>query len=641
MTFSVKALIGVTDRISRPLEQMNRQIRATLAPIERLRRQRVDLSRSLGLDRLSRSFGALRSQVSGLLLPLGVGGGGVMFGLGQFSRGIIDASAQMEKFGAMLTSITGSAEGAQTALAWIRDFATETPLQITEVTDAFVRLKTFGLDPTDGTMKALVDQMAKTGGGAAELNGIILAVGQAWTKGKLQGEEALQLLERGVPVWDLLSEKTGRTAAALQDMASKGELGRDAIRVLIQEIGKSSSGAAAEQMKTFNGLMSNLADRWTNFQIAIGDAGFFDAVKDAIGGLLDTVEDMARSGALQALASDISNGLTAGLRGLVDTVREIDLRGLVAEMRGFFASVAAGIAYVGGLRNVLIGLGVVMSGPLIAALASVAGAIARIGIALAANPIGLAVMGIAAGVYLIYDNWGGIDRWFETKMGSVRDALDSSLLDGLAEVGRQFNPARVFAEGIDGLGAYLFGADLAGFADKALTAGEALVMKLVEGVRNAVSTAVAEFSRMGEQMMQGLIDGLEAKLAKVQETIEQIGKDVAGWFARQLGIESPSRVFMGFGQNIAEGLAQGIERGGLRAARSVAVLSAATLAPVAGPAVAGPLGAGGGAGLSGQATVEIRVRAEPGTEVRRTEARSTGGIRANVGRTDADLTGPY
>jgi hypothetical protein len=38
------------------------------------------------------------------------------------------------------------------------------------------------------------------------------------------------------------------------------------------------------------------------------------------------------------------------------------------------------------------------------------------------------------------------------------------------------------------------------------------------------------------------------------------GDSVGGWFKEKLGIHSPSRVFMGFGDNIAQGAAIGLQR---------------------------------------------------------------------------------
>ena len=53
--------------------------------------------------------------------------------------------------------------------AWIQDFAKNTPLQLDEVTQVFVRLKAFGIDPMNGAMQGIVDQAYKLGGGFEEL----------------------------------------------------------------------------------------------------------------------------------------------------------------------------------------------------------------------------------------------------------------------------------------------------------------------------------------------------------------------------------------------------------------------------------------------------------------------------------------
>ena len=74
------------------------------------------------------------------------------------------------------------------------------------------------------------------------------ASGQAWAEQKLQGEEILQLVEPGVPIWSLLEKVTGKNTQELQKLSSAGKLGRDTIKLLTQEIGKSSEGAAAANM---------------------------------------------------------------------------------------------------------------------------------------------------------------------------------------------------------------------------------------------------------------------------------------------------------------------------------------------------------------------------------------------------------
>jgi len=100
--------------------------------------------------------------------------------------GILNTGSRFETLKVQLEAVMGTVEGGEAAFAWIKEFAKNTPLQLDGVTKAFVKMKAFGLDPMDGTMQKLTDVAAKMGGGQEKLEGIILAVGQAWTKGKLQ-----------------------------------------------------------------------------------------------------------------------------------------------------------------------------------------------------------------------------------------------------------------------------------------------------------------------------------------------------------------------------------------------------------------------------------------------------------------------
>jgi tape measure domain-containing protein len=89
------------------------------------------------------------------------------------------------------------------------------------------------------------------------VQGISLALGQAWAKQKLQGEEILQLSERRVPVWQLLEPVTGKNTAELQKLSEAGKLGRDTIAALMNEIAAQSSGAARDNISLLSGLISN------------------------------------------------------------------------------------------------------------------------------------------------------------------------------------------------------------------------------------------------------------------------------------------------------------------------------------------------------------------------------------------------
>lgn len=239
-----------------------------------------------------------------------------------------------EAMQARMTSLMGSIAAGEQATAWIGEFAKATPLATAEVTDAFVLLKSYGLDPMDGTLQALVDKNEQLGGGMERLTGIVTAVGQAWAKGKLQGEEILQLVERGVPVWDTLARITGKNTAQLEALASQGRLGRDVIQALTAELGKSAEGAAAAGMSRLSGLMSQLSDTAKAFYQRIANAGALDFVKGKLQGVLDTLKEMDGDGRLDRLAESLSSAFIQGAEkaeALTRRLLDIDFARLTTE----------------------------------------------------------------------------------------------------------------------------------------------------------------------------------------------------------------------------------------------------------------------------------------------------------------------
>lgn len=225
-------------------------------------------------------------------------------------KSVINVSAQFESLNVRLEALEGSAEKGRKALEWVEDFAQKTPLSLSETANAYAKLRTFGIDPTNGSLMAAVDTMAMAGESAAYLDGIVLAMGQAWTKQKLQGEEALQLIERGVPVWDLLSESMGVSVEKVQELSQKGKLGRKEMQLLFDAMGKRGAGASEKMSKTWDGLMGRLGDRWENFLKKIGENHFFDAAERQLERLMDYLDQLSGDGTLGRWAASLGNAFT-------------------------------------------------------------------------------------------------------------------------------------------------------------------------------------------------------------------------------------------------------------------------------------------------------------------------------------------
>ncbi len=280
------------------------------------------------IHRLSGSFLRLVTAASGLYL------------LKRSLTGILETGDRFERLRIQLNAIMGSIEAGGEATIWIREFTRNTPLQLQQVTEAFVTLKNFGLDPMDGTLQALVDVNSKLGGSYERLQRISLALGQAWGKQKLQGEELRQLIEAGVPVWELLANVTGRNVTELRKLSEQGKLGTDVIRGLITEIGRSSSGAAAANMQLLSGYVSNLKDRWEEFKNAVAESGWLDYVNSALATLSSKLDTLDKDGRLQALAKAISDSFIAMAEGIRGAFEGITLDDFVERVRQGFTRIA-------------------------------------------------------------------------------------------------------------------------------------------------------------------------------------------------------------------------------------------------------------------------------------------------------------
>lgn len=308
------------ERTSSEVEQLTRELRAA--------RDESAKEFKDPTDRLERGARSAGQEVEGLgtkirnVAGIALGSVAAFFGIQEAVQGIVGIArvgGQFEILQKRLEALTGSAEAGEEAFAWIQDFTRNTPFQLDQVTDAFVRAKAFGLDPMDGTLQAIADQASKTGGGMEALNGIVTALGQAYSKGKIQAEEMLQLVERGVPAWDLLAQATGRSVAELQKMTTAGELGRKEIELLIKALGESSAGAAQDQMQTLAGLVSNLRDTWNQFLREINDQGLLDYLKNQIRDIAAAFEEMRESGELQQWAKRISDSII----GLIEALKTV------------------------------------------------------------------------------------------------------------------------------------------------------------------------------------------------------------------------------------------------------------------------------------------------------------------------------
>ena len=236
---------------------------------------------------------------------------------------------------------------------------------------------------------------------------------------------------------------------------------------------------------------------------------------------------------------------------------------LLLQFFGMGAERAAKLAgWFGKLGGWALSLGRSLAGGLLTGLRLATQAVFWLSRAFMANPIGFIIGAIAIGAYLIYRNWKPIKAFFVGLWAEVRAAFAGGI-GGVSRLILNWSPLGLFYRAFSGVMRY-FGINLP-----------------------------KNFSDFGSMLIDGLVGGIKAKLTSARDSIVSFGNSIKGWFTSTLGIKSPSRVFMGFGDNIAEGAALGIQRTGPLASRAAAAMANATATAAQGGGGRGGRAAGG------------------------------------------------
>ncbi|WP_116082117.1 tape measure protein [Tropicimonas sp. IMCC34011] len=265
------------------------------------------------LDNLNRKMNTF-ATVAGRAVA--VAGAAVATGLGFMGRSVVNTAAQFEGFAVQLETIEGSAAKAEQSMDWISEFARTTPYEIAGLTDAFVRLKSQGIDPVaDDAMRTLGDT-------ASAMNKPLMQAVEAFTDASTFQFERLR--EFGITAQQAGDEVTfsyTRNGEQLQEVVKKN--GEDVRRFLLDNFGERFSGAMDKQSRTFSGMVSNIQDSWTDFQRRIADAGFFDVVTGQLDSLLGWIQRMDEQGNLDRWAQGFSDAFTTVVNIGRDTVERL------------------------------------------------------------------------------------------------------------------------------------------------------------------------------------------------------------------------------------------------------------------------------------------------------------------------------
>lgn len=219
---------------------------------------------------------------------------------------ILKTAGELERMQVLMKGLSKELTEAGRASEGLRDFkfvtnmAKNAPFEIGALSDSFVKLKTAGIDPTNGSMKALVDSVAQFGGTGESLKRASVAIQQMAGKGVISMEELRQQLGEAVPTaMQDMADGMGVSMAELAKIVQTGTLAAGpALAKMLIQMRMNNEGAAAEMMKTWVGMTSRLKTEWDLAAKSIADAGFADESKKAVQELIDLLgnEEFKRFG---------------------------------------------------------------------------------------------------------------------------------------------------------------------------------------------------------------------------------------------------------------------------------------------------------------------------------------------------------
>lgn len=254
------------------------------------------------LKRFNKSLDSLEKKAYKLGQTIGktaaIAGAAVATGFALLGNSVIQTAAKFESYAATLETIEGSADKAMKALDWIKQFAQSTPYEVDELTAAFVKLRSYGLDPMDGTMTVLGDTASGMG---KSIDQVVEALADATT---FQFERLKELGIVSSQAGDKVTFSWTENGKAMSKSVKKSS--EEVTKFLNDVWGRKFGGAMIRQSKTWNGMMSNLGDSWTAFQLRIANAGFFETVKNKLADMMNVVEQWANDGTLDKIATALS-----------------------------------------------------------------------------------------------------------------------------------------------------------------------------------------------------------------------------------------------------------------------------------------------------------------------------------------------
>lgn len=529
------------DRMSRPATAMDKALEKVDASLKRVQKNTrsniadkfgsmlssAGKSMSAGADQLMSAVGAMAGPAAAAAAVVG----GLAIAGGKW---MLDSLIFKENTTDSLEAMLGSKEAAEEVFKKAAAFAQKTPFSNQQVGAAFEKMIAAGFktEDLDKTMASLGDF---AGADAQKLERALMAISQIKGKGKLQGEELMQLAEMGLPmqkVYEALAKTMGKTTDEVQRLLSSGQISADqGIGAIMATIDATFGGRMEKAANSIQGLWSTLTSAPGDVLMKLDMAPMIEPIRGFLKTAIELLGPDAPGGRLLGAvftkAGEII-GKVAGTLQSIDFAKWFEKIGAVASKAWpMIEKVFAGFGKAFGLSDA--------GGSLEKVLDAISERLDKM------DPAAMEKLGVVLG-YVVF----AVVKLFEWSMrlamamGTIVDAV-LSFWSGVAD----------FSNGV------------------------------VDGIAATFDTLPSRMLEIGLQIVQGLLQGLTGGMPSLTTAVDGMGQGVLDQIIAKFDIGSPSRVMAELGGFVGQGFTLGLEASGMN--QSIAnPISASQIASVAG-----------------------------------------------------------
>lgn len=267
-------------------------------------------------------------DMAGALVAVGVASKALSLvsqGLDAVKSSFIDTNAQLEQARIAFTTMLGSGAQAGGYLNMLREFAIKTPFEFKDLTAAAQRMTAMGFAASQikPVLTDVGNAVAAVGGNKTTLDGIVLAMGQIQTKGRVMAQEINQLAERGIPGWRILSEELGVSTAQVMKLGEAGKISAETFLRAFQRFSRENFGDMMEkQSRTFLFAMANIREA-IDLLIADGTLPLYSQLRD----LAVATQELLTSDEFKAWASGVAGAMDQATKTITDDLKAINQAG--------------------------------------------------------------------------------------------------------------------------------------------------------------------------------------------------------------------------------------------------------------------------------------------------------------------------